>query len=231
MFSIDSLFLLKLGPFLDMAHSTYETKKNIWSCHFRSEYPSQKLTQNPAQNSQKTPKLPKPQKKEIVQAEKVSGVGLEKIPPKSRFFIIKSFTEKDVVSSVDHGVWTSTELGNKRLDKAYKTTSKDGGKVYLFFLVNGSGRFCGIAEMTAAVDFKSKLNIWNETSRWSGIFPIRWVSKECLPNRHFVLLKNPLNENKPITYSRDTQEVPLNVAIKFIAIYTKCDVGYIKRKE
>ena len=46
MFSIDSLLLLKLGPFPDMAHSMYETKRNIWSCHFRSEYPSQRLTES-----------------------------------------------------------------------------------------------------------------------------------------------------------------------------------------
>lgn len=229
MFSIDSLLLLKLGSFQDMAHSIYETKRNIWSCHFQSEYPSQKLTQTLTQISQKAPKLPKSQKDEKVQPKSVSDASSDRLPPNSRFFIIKSFTEKDVASSVDHGVWTSTELGNRRLDKAYKATSKDGGKVYLFFLVNGSGKFCGIAEMTAAVDFKSKLNIWNETSRWSGVFPIRWVSTGCLPNRHFVLLKNPLNENKPITYSRDTQEVPLNIAFKFIAIYTKCAIGYIKR--
>ena len=112
--------------------------------------------------------------------------------------------------------------------KKSNRTSEDGGKVYLFFLVNGSGRFCGIAEMTAAVNFKSKLNIWNETSRWSGVFPITWVSTDSLPNRHFVQLRNPLNENKPITYSRDTQEVPFNIAFKFIAIYAKCDI--YKRK-
>ncbi|EDK36743.2 hypothetical protein PGUG_00841 [Meyerozyma guilliermondii ATCC 6260] len=228
MFSIDSLLLSKLGPFPDMAHSMYETKRNIWSCHFRSEYPSQRLTENSSQISQKTPKLPKSQKHEKVEPKSVSGLSLDRIPPNSRFFIIKSFTEKDVASSVEHGVWTSTDLGNKRLDKAYKTTSEDGGKVYLFFSVNGSGRFCGIAEMTAAVNFKSKLNIWNETSRWSGVFPITWVSTDSLPNRHFVQLRNPLNENKPITYSRDTQEVPFNIAFKFIAIYAKCDI--YKRK-
>jgi hypothetical protein len=54
---------------------------------------------------------------------------------KARFFIIKSYTEDDVYRSVKHEIWSSTDLGNKRLDKAFKE-SAGRGPIYLFFSVN-----------------------------------------------------------------------------------------------
>lgn len=38
-------------------------------------------------------------------------------PMPARFFVIKSFSEEDVCMSLQHQVWSSTELGNRRLDK------------------------------------------------------------------------------------------------------------------
>lgn len=37
------------------------------------------------------------------------------VPP--RFFVIKSSCERDVAKSLQHGVWTSTQMGNRRLDE------------------------------------------------------------------------------------------------------------------
>lgn len=55
--------------------------------------------------------------------------------------------EEDVQKSLKHEIWSSTVLGNKRLDAAYRETANKG-PVYLFFSVNGSRHFCGVAEMT-----------------------------------------------------------------------------------
>ena len=67
-------------------------------------------------------------------------------PPQARFFVIKSYTEDDVQKSLKHGIWSSTVLGNKRLDSAFHE-SADKMPIYLFFSVNGSRHFCGIAQM------------------------------------------------------------------------------------
>lgn len=55
--------------------------------------------------------------------------------------------------SLKHEIWSSTVLGNRRLNNAFKE-SADKGPIYLFFSVNGSRHFCGVAEMlTEYVDF------------------------------------------------------------------------------
>lgn len=47
-------------------------------------------------------------------------------PPYARFFVIKSYTEDDVQKSLKHEVWSSTVLGNKRLDNAWRESHDKG---------------------------------------------------------------------------------------------------------
>lgn len=54
----------------------------------------------------------------------------------ARYFVIKSYTEDDVHKSLKYEIWSSTDPGNKRLDKAFKETA-NRGPIYLFFSVNG----------------------------------------------------------------------------------------------
>ena len=71
-------------------------------------------------------------------------------PTFARYFVIKSYTEDDVHKSLKYEIWSSTDPGNKRLDKAFKETA-GRGPIYLFFSVNASGHFCGMAEMLTPV--------------------------------------------------------------------------------
>ena len=43
--------------------------------------------------------------------------------------------EDDVHKSLKFNIWASTEIGNRRLDKAYRESSR-AGPIYLFFSVN-----------------------------------------------------------------------------------------------
>ena len=52
--------------------------------------------------------------------------------------------------SLKYEICSSTDPGNKRLDKAFKDNA-GRGPIYLFFSVNASGHFCGMAEMMTAV--------------------------------------------------------------------------------
>jgi hypothetical protein len=54
--------------------------------------------------------------------------------------VIKSYTEDDVQKSLKYEIWSSTDPGNKRLDKAFKETA-GGGPIYLFFSVNARWLF------------------------------------------------------------------------------------------
>lgn len=59
----------------------------------------------------------------------------------AKFFIIKSCSRENLVSSMQHGVWTSTHRGNRILDAAYREARQDPENantfcpVFLFFAV------------------------------------------------------------------------------------------------
>lgn len=137
----------------------------------------------------------------------------------SRFFVIKSFSMDNITASIRHGIWSSTRLGNSRLNKAYEETG-DGDSIILFFSVNGSSKFCGVAEMLGAVDFYTAANVWTESSRWKGVFPVRWLVAREISNCEFKSLTVPLNDNKCVTKSRDTQELPFSVGATMLTIFS-----------
>lgn len=128
-------------------------------------------------------------------------------PANARYFIIKSYSGDDIYRSIKYSIWCSTNHGNQKLDEAFRSQQAKNGSIYLFFSVNSSGRFCGMAQMTSAVDFDSSTGVWAQ-SKWQGEFSVKWIYVKDVPNnalRH-ITLEN--NENKPVTNSRDTQEVP-----------------------
>ncbi|KAG6335029.1 hypothetical protein ID866_4055 [Astraeus odoratus] len=127
-------------------------------------------------------------------------------PPFARYFVIKSYTEDDVHKSLKYEIWSSTDPGNKRLDKAFKECA-GRGPIYLFFSVNASGHFCGMAEMLTPVDYTRSSTVW-ASDKWKGVFKVRWIFVRDIPNaslRHIRL--NNTAERKPVTNSRDTQEL------------------------
>ena len=67
-------------------------------------------------------------------------------------------------------------------------------------------KFCGVAEMIGPVDFNKDMDFWQQ-DKWSGSFPVKWYIIKDVSNANFrhIILEN--NENKPVTNSRDTQEV------------------------
>ncbi|TKY45654.1 YTH domain-containing family protein 2 [Spatholobus suberectus] len=138
----------------------------------------------------------------------------------AKFFVIKSYSEDDIHKSIKYNVWASTQNGNKKLDAAYQEAQqKPGGcPVFLFFSVNTSGQFVGLAEMIGPVDFNKSVEYWQQ-DKWNGCFPLKWHIVKDVPNnllRHITLDNN---ENKPVTNSRDTQEVMLEPGLKLIKIF------------
>ncbi|KAM6164729.1 YTH domain-containing family protein 1 [Rhynchocyon petersi] len=137
-----------------------------------------------------------------------------------RVFIIKSYSEDDVHRSIKYSIWCSTEHGNKRLDGAFRSLASKG-PVYLLFSVNGSGHFCGVAEMKSPVDYGTSAGVWSQ-DKWKGKFDVKWIFVKDVPNSQLRHIRLENNDNKPVTNSRDTQEVPLEKAkqvLKIIASY------------
>ena len=125
----------------------------------------------------------------------------------ARFFVIKSYAEDDIHRSIKYSVWCSTEHGNRRLDGAFREQKSKGGNIYLFYSVNGSGHFCGVAQMISEVNFSQDTGIWTQ-DKWKGKFGVKWIYVKDVPNNQLRHIRLENNENKPVTNSRDTQEVP-----------------------
>uniref|UniRef100_A0A5B6ZBB6 YTH domain-containing family protein n=1 Tax=Davidia involucrata TaxID=16924 RepID=A0A5B6ZBB6_DAVIN len=142
----------------------------------------------------------------------------------AKFYVIKSYSEDDIHKCIKYDVWSSTPNGNKKLDAAFHDaeakTSETGTKcpIFLFFSVNGSGQFVGLAEMIGKVDFNKDMDFW-QLDKWNGFFPVKWHIIKDIPNtqlRH-IILEN--NDNKPVTFTRDTQEVGLKQGVEMLKIF------------
>ncbi|XWS69258.1 hypothetical protein CRYUN_Cryun04dG0164100 [Craigia yunnanensis] len=132
----------------------------------------------------------------------------------AKFFVIKSYSEDNVHKSIKYGVWSSTPISNKNLDTAYhEAIAKQWTfPVFLLFSVNASAQLCGVAEMVGPVDFDKSVYYWLQ-DKWSGQFPVKWHIIKDVPNSQFRLILLESNDNKPVTNSRDTQEVRIHLRL------------------
>lgn len=144
---------------------------------------------------------------------------------RSRFFVIKSYSEDDLHRAIKYGVWCSTKTGNTKLDIAYRELNKvlspnqEPGRLFLFFSVNGSGFFAGIAEMTSCVNVDENCGFWSQ-NKWVGKFKIKWHYVKDVRNSNLRHIRSEANENKPVTNSRDAVEVtPSDNGFEFIKVF------------
>lgn len=151
------------------------------------------------------------------------------IPQHSKFFVIKSFNERNVSLAVQHQVWSSTRRGNKKLQKEYQSL-RPGAKIFLLFSVNKSGKFCGMAEMCSdLIRNDPRSNIW-ETHTHSYTFPnlfqIKWLYVKDVQVRRFNHLAWDVNlggnENFPkmVGQCRDTDSVPFVIGCQIVSIFS-----------
>uniref|UniRef100_A0A0D9WBU1 YTH domain-containing family protein n=1 Tax=Leersia perrieri TaxID=77586 RepID=A0A0D9WBU1_9ORYZ len=142
----------------------------------------------------------------------------------AKFFMIKSYSEDDVHKGIKYNVWASTPNGNNKLDAAFHEAQilmKEQGKkcpIFLFFSVNTSGQFVGLAEMLGPVDFKKTMDFWQQ-DKWNGFFPVMWHIIKDIPNRFFKHITLENNEGRVVTFSRDTQEIGLPQGLEMLKIF------------
>ena len=147
----------------------------------------------------------------------------EKVDSNSKFFVIKSFSEEDVHKSIKYGVWSSSKNGNLTLTNAFNITKEKNGNVYLFFSCNGSGRFTGICRMKTPCDENKHFEFWTQDNKWPGLFEVEWLFIKDVPFKEFkdIIITMKDGEIKPISNSRDTQEIPFEQAKIMIERFSK----------
>lgn len=227
-----SLPFQKGGMFGGTGPMNYRSNPRVWNGNdkFRSNRKSEfemsaELTCGPrGNNKSNSDSSEKEQLGSAVRKDKYNLAEFETDYEAAKFYVIKSYSEDDVHKCIKYDVWSSTANGNKKLDAAFHDAevkaNEMGGKcpIFLFFSVNGSGQFVGVAEMTGNVDFNKNMDFW-QLDKWSGFFPVKWHIVKDIPNsqlRH-ILLEN--NDNRPVTYTRDTQEIGLKQGLEMLKIF------------
>ena len=139
---------------------------------------------------------------------------LESINSNCKFFVIKSFSEEDVHKSIKYNVWSSSKDGNLTLSNAFKIAEESKGNVYLFFSCNGSGRYQGVARMKTPCDENKTFGLWTQDGKWPGLFDVEWIFIKDVPFKEFknIIITMKDGEVKPVSNSRDTQEIPYDQA-------------------
>ena len=139
---------------------------------------------------------------------------LDTINSNCKFFVIKSFSEEDVHKSIKYNVWSSSKDGNLTLSNAFRIAEEGKGNVYLFFSCNGSGRYAGVAKMKTICDENKSFGLWTQDGKWPGLFDVEWIFIKDVPFKEFkdIIITMKDGEVKPISNSRDTQEIPYEQA-------------------
>ncbi|BFZ54811.1 hypothetical protein PYCC9005_001848 [Savitreella phatthalungensis] len=123
-------------------------------------------------------------------------------------FVIKSFTEADVAASVLYEVWSSNEVGNWRLDRAWRE-GLGWRRTWLAFSVNGSGRFCGVAELVGGLEDGTLVGVWERAGGrvWEGHFRVRWHTVVDLPTTELTHIQIDGPTPRTIARARDTHRL------------------------
>jgi len=166
-----------------------------------------------------------------VRAALLSGRSLLPLPAQAPlFFVVKSYSEDDVHKALKYQCWSSTPAGNLRLDAGYAAAQAAGRRLFLFFSVNSSGHFCGVAEMASRVDLNAPSAAFWQQAKWSGQLSLRWHCVKDVPNaalRH-ILLQPAAGEDcalppcllgKAVTFSRDTQQIPAAAGLELLRVF------------
>ncbi|OQU77485.1 uncharacterized protein LOC8071196 [Sorghum bicolor] len=171
-----------------------------------------------------------PEGKIVIRSDHYNRHDFQVVYPNAKFFVIKSYDEADIHKSIKYGVWSTSSIGSQKLDFAFReaqaiaASSSTLCPVFLFFSVNASYNFCGVAEMVGPVDYQNDMDFWC-MDKWIGSFPVKWHIIKNVHNSTFrsILLQN--NEDKPVTSSRDTQEIHYTPGTTMLELfkYTRAD--------
>jgi len=111
------------------------------------------------------------------------------------------------------------EEGSSTKEEATEIDARDtsqGCPVYLFFSVNRSGCFCGMAQMISNYYSDRHFGSWVQDGKWQGSFIVKWIYVKDIPNKDLKDIQLPNNDGRPVTFSRDTQEIPFEQGIEML---------------
>ena len=73
--------------------------------------------------------------------------------------------------------------------------------------------------LSSCSDNDPKIIEWCQANKWVGNIKISWHYVKDIPNKNFKHLLNQMNEYKPVSNSRDTQEISFYEGIQMLEIF------------
>lgn len=73
--------------------------------------------------------------------------------------------------------------------------------------------------MMSPIDYTTSSSVWTQTDKWKGRMDVRWIFVKDIPNSQLRHIRVYNNENKPVTNSRDTQELPPDAGMAMLRIF------------
>ncbi|KAH8668138.1 YT521-B-like domain-containing protein [Tricladium varicosporioides] len=133
----------------------------------------------------------------------------------TRYFIVKSFNEDDVLKSIEDSIWTA-QVQNGSIFKGAFETCKN---VILVFSINKSHAFQGYARMES-LPGSVEVPTWKKSINWesTGAFKVKWLVICVTKFGHIGHLKNSLNDNQAVFIGKDGQEIEENCGAKLIEL-------------
>jgi hypothetical protein len=77
-----------------------------------------------------------------------------------------------------------------------------------------------MARMMSPVDYNKSSSVWTQVDKWKGRMEVRWIFVKDIPNPQLRHIRVWNNENKPVTNSRDTQELPPDAGVAMLRIFS-----------
>ncbi|KAE8451563.1 hypothetical protein EG329_003636 [Mollisiaceae sp. DMI_Dod_QoI] len=133
----------------------------------------------------------------------------------TRYFIVKSFNEENVLKCIQDSVWTTQVQNGSIFKEAFETCRN----VILVFSINKSRAFQGYARMES-LPGSVEVPEWQRSINWesAGAFKVRWLVI-CSTRFHRVgHLKNAYNENQAVLIGKDGQEIEENCGAGLIEL-------------
>ncbi|UNI18118.1 hypothetical protein JDV02_004408 [Purpureocillium takamizusanense] len=151
------------------------------------------------------------------QQQQMSSTAPYKENKDSRFFLVKCFNTSNVYMSQRDGLWVTQAKNGPTFTEAFQQCES----VLLFFSINKSHGFQGVARMVSAPDASIPKPDWIANVNLSAVthpFRVDWIVRSEADFDRFAGLRNPLNEGRCVVIGRDGQEYPARVGRRMMEL-------------
>ncbi|EAR94570.3 hypothetical protein TTHERM_00047100 (macronuclear) [Tetrahymena thermophila SB210] len=211
--SFNSSQLQKLDVFsilLDIPHIA--TPADSLECPL-SEEQFKKHTNDPAYEPEKYPV------QKLYDLKYKIGI-IQQIPQAARFFQMKAYQWEAIKAGVLYGTWSTSIDQNILLDQAF-CEAKGKYPIILFFSINQSKSFQGVAVMKSRVNPQWRQDVWDDNKKFQGLFFIEWIYVQHILSTEFKGILNSLNYNKPVINQRNGQQINYEAGIQMLEVFMK----------